>query len=68
MSVGVQGEPRAVVPQDAGNRFGIYSLLDCQRGESVTQPVQRDVFSNSGLFQQGLVQPPQAVRAVNLDR
>ena len=36
MGVGIQREARAVVSQDAGDCFGVYSLLDRQCGESVT--------------------------------
>ncbi len=68
VGVGVQREPRAVVAQDAGHRLGVHSLLDCQRGEGVSEPVERDVFGDSCLFQKGFVQPPQAVRAVDLAR
>ena len=35
VGVGVQGEACTVVTQDAGDGFGVYSLLDRQRGEGV---------------------------------
>ena len=58
VGVGVQSEARAVVPQDAGDRFGVHTLLDRQRGESVTQPVEGDVIGDACLLQKVLVQPP----------
>ena len=42
VGVGVQGETRAVVSQDAGNCFGIHSLLDRQRCESVAKIVEAE--------------------------
>ena len=68
MGVGVQGEARAVVPQDAGDRLGICALLDRQGGEGMTQAVEGDVFSDSRLPQQGFMQPPDTVRAVEFAR
>ena len=68
VGVGVQSEARAVVAQDAGDRFGVHALLDCQGGVGASEPVEGDVFSDSGLFQQGLVQPSDTVRAVELTR
>ena len=61
VGVGVQGEACTVVTQDAGDGFGIYSLLDCQRGEGVTQSVEGDVFDDSRFLEQVFVQPPDAV-------
>ena len=66
VGVGVQGEARTVMAQDGGHRFGIYSLLDCQRGEGVTQSVEGDVFGDSGLFQQFFVQPSDTVWPIEL--
>ena len=68
VGVGVQGEPRTVVAQDAGHRFGVHALLDRQSCIGVSQPVEGDIFGDSGLFQQGFVQPPDAVRAVESAR
>ena len=68
VGVGVQCEARAVVAQDAGDGFGVYTLLNRQRGKGVSQPVEGDVLSDSGFLQQGLVQSPQAVWAVELSR
>ena len=64
MGVGVQREACAVVAQDAGDRLGVHSLLDRQRGEGVPQPVEGDVFGDTCFLQQVFVQPPQTVRAV----
>ena len=47
VGVGIQREARAVVVQDAGDCLGIYSLLDGQRDERVTQPVEGDVFGDA---------------------
>ena len=55
VGVGVQGEPCAVVAQDAGYGFGVYALLDGQRCEGVPQAVERDVLGDPSLFQQVLV-------------
>ena len=49
VGVGVQGEPRAVVAQDAGDRFDIHPLLDRQGGEGVPQPVEGDALGDPGL-------------------
>ena len=68
VGVGIQRETCAVVPQDTGDCLGVHALLDRQRGEGMSQPVEGDVVGDSCLLQQGLVQSPQAVRAVELAR
>ncbi len=39
MGVGVQREARAVVAQDAGDRLGIYTVLNRQRSEGMSQAI-----------------------------
>lgn len=68
VGVGVKGEPSAVVAQDTGDRFDVHALLDRQCRESVSETVERDAFGDSGFFQQGFVQPLDAIRAVELAR
>lgn len=47
MSVGVQGEARRVVAQDAGHGFGVHAVLDGQGGVGVAQIVEADVLGNA---------------------
>ena len=61
VGVSIQREARTVVPQDAGDRFSVHSLLDRQRGKGVPQPVEGNVFGDSSLLQQIFVKPPNAV-------
>ncbi len=49
MGIGIQGEARRVVAQDAGDRLCVHALLDCQGCEGVPQAVKGDVFRDSGL-------------------
>ena len=58
VGVGVQREACAVVAQDAGDCLGVHSLLDRQRGEGVSQPVEGDVFGDSCPFQKVLCSRP----------
>lgn len=37
VGLGVQGEARAVVPQDVGDRFDVHALLDSQSGERMSE-------------------------------
>ena len=46
VGVGVQREARAVVAQDAGDRFSVHSLLDRQRGEGVPLWHNKDKSEN----------------------
>ena len=68
VGVGVQGEARAVMAQDAGHCFGIYALLDGQGCEGVTQAMEWDVFGDPCFPEQVFVQPPDAVWAIELAR
>ena len=42
VGVGVKGEPSAVVAQSAGDRFGVYPLLDRQGSEGVPKLVETE--------------------------
>ena len=46
VGVGVQGEARAVMPQNVGCCLGVYSLLDRQRGEGVPLWHNKDKSEN----------------------
>ena len=54
MGVGVQGEACGKVPQHAGYRLDIYSILQCDGCEGVTEIVESDLRDTSpfqNLFQ-----------------
>lgn len=54
MSVGVQGEARRVVAQDAGDRLGVHAVLDGQGGIGVPLRYNNDKPenpSNDGRFE-----------------
>ncbi len=42
VSVGIKRETRAVVPEDAGERFYINAVLECQHREGVAKVVEAD--------------------------
>ena len=46
VGVGVQGEARAVVAQDAGDSFGVYALLDGQGCEGMPLWHNKDKSEN----------------------
>ena len=67
VGIGVQGEARAVVAQDAGDGFGVDPLLDGQGCEGVTEAVERDVLGDSSLFQRWVTCTTQLMRPADLE-
>lgn len=66
MSIGVQGKPRRVVAQDAGDRLGVHAVLDGQGGIGVAEIMEADILCDARFLAQGLVKPSHAVGAVHL--
>lgn len=66
MSVGVQGEARRVVAQDAGDRLGVHAVLDGQGGIGVAEIMEADILCDARFLAQGLVKPSHAVGTVHL--
>lgn len=64
MGVGVEREPRRVMPQHAREGLDIHAVLERQRRESVAQVIEPDVL-DAGLFQQALMYPSDGVGVVH---
>lgn len=66
MGVGIQGEARRVVAQDAGHRLGVHAVLDGQRCIGVVQVVEADVLGDTCLLAQDFAEAAHAVGAIHL--
>ena len=60
VGVGVQGEPRRIVAQRAGQRFHVYPAFQRQRGEGVSEIMKPDMFRADG-FQNFVMGSPEGV-------
>ena len=64
VGVGVQGEPRRIVAQRAGQRFHVYPAFQRQRGEGVSEIMEPDVLRADG-FQNFVMRPAESVRVIH---
>ena len=64
VGVGVQGEPRRIVAQRAGQRFHVYPAFQGQRGEGMSEVVEPDVFRADG-FQNFIMGSSESVRVIH---
>ena len=60
MGVGVQGEPRRIVAQRAGQRLYVYPAFQRQRGEGVSEIMEPNVLRTDGL-QNFVMRPAEGV-------
>ena len=54
VGVSSQRGPRIVVSQHGGNRFGIYTILQCHGSKGVAEIVEADMFQ-SGVYHDGQI-------------
>ena len=64
VGVGVQGKPRRIVAQRAGQRFHVHAAFQRQRCEGVAQVMESNVFRTDGL--QNFIMGSNPVRVTNL--
>ena len=64
VGVGVQGEPRRIVAQRAGQRFHVYPAFQRQRGEGVSEIMEPDVFRPDS-FQNFIMGSAESVRVIH---
>ena len=64
VGVGVQGEPRRIVAQRAGQRFHIYSAFQRQRCEGMSEVMKPDVF-RADSFQNFIMGSTESVRVIH---
>ena len=67
MGVGAEGEARIIVPQHTADRFHIYTVLESQGREGVSQVVEPDVLQ-PGVLQYLLVELHHRVGVVHFSR
>ena len=65
MGVDIQRKFRRGVTEDFRNRFRVNTTLNCQCRECVSEVMEADVFFDSRLFQQLLMNPSNAVRTIH---
>ena len=64
VGVGVQGEPRRIVAQHAGQRFHVHPAFQRQRCEGMSEVVEPDVF-HADSFQNFIMGSTESVRVIH---
>ena len=64
VGVGVQGEPRRIVAQRAGQRFHVHPAFQGQRGEGMSEVMEPNVLRTDG-FQNFVMRSPESVRVIH---